>query len=342
MATQAEVRDLIQRINQTKKYKVVKSGSKHHKVVHADGPNKNKPVTDANGPLIISGSPSDARFREMTVKRLMGAKVFTSDPYKATPSGPQAAETNGNGNGEKKKGGLSPFADPEKKAAIHEAKVKAIKAKSAKAMEETGQLRSRLEPVVSRIGGWGDRGGRFNTDWTMEERRARTLSLTELGAVARHWAESRGREEAPRLKGTRTIVDVKVFAQAAGNLKLPGHTLGDQWRPFWTAFVDELYRGGPDPNKAASRYWELYREMRGLVSAPTSPPSFLDPPAPREAAPSPEPADQPKVEKPLGPAHDRTIPHLALEAMYLMASGTADYDQAMKVAERIAKLELEQ
>jgi len=345
MAAQSEVRDLLTKINATKKYKAVKSGSKHHKVVYAEGPQKNKPVVDANGVLIISATPGEVRWREMTVKRLLAAKVLDSDPYKKTPTGGDSQ----NGDTAKKKGGKNhPFSDPERAAAINAAKLAAIDAKSKKAREETAQLRARLEPVVIHLGGWGGRGGRFNVEIPMEERMARTLSLTELAAVAHHWAFTRGRMEAPRVKGTTQIVDVGVFHSAATQVKLPGHTLGDSWRPFWTAFIDELYSnagtGADAPRKAASRYWELYREMKGVpVREPATPPGgpAAAPSAPPGAREDAEPETAAEEPLRIGPAYDSPLPALAFEALWLMAKGTDDYDKAMSVAEKIAKLELE-
>lgn len=332
MATQAEVRELIAHIRRTG-YKVAKSGSKHYKVLTPGG----AVVTDSNGPLIISSSPSDNRFREMTVKRLMAAKVFKTDPYKETrgdkATGNQAhgGTTSGarKGQGIDKNGKRNALADPE----VQAKKVAAIKRISDANRERTGRLRARFEPIVVKLGGWSP-GGRQSTHG---------VKVAEVGETIFAWAKSRGRAELPeRLHNDPArFIEASHVAAAVQSLKKPGETLGTKWTPLLEVFIDELERNsGTPPNheRSAHRFRELLREAKGISPGPSTPAAM---PPPLKNGQVAEVARPVETTVKLGPGYDPKAPALALRAMWLMAKGGGeDQTEAMDIATGIAELEL--
>lgn len=323
-----EVQELIRHVRAAK-FKVVKSGNqKHYKVLDARG----RPVVDANGPLIISSSPGDMRWREMHVKRLMGAGVLKADPYKET-RGTQA-EANGNNNGQppekKKRGDGHSLTTPEAQAA----KLRAIQKKSDANRERTARIRARFEPIAAKLGGWTSGRGMHSSG----------LQATEVGLVIYSWAKTRGRLELPAKVHTDPLKHIgpEHVAQAVQRLKNPAETLSDRWTPLFEVFVDELQRNAgtpPDPQKAAYRYQELLREAKGISDPPASPAAL--PPVP-VAPPSANGDQEAHVEHvKVGPAHSQqAAPKLALKAMWYMAKGSDDLDDALDVAAEIAELEL--
>lgn len=86
--------DILLRAARANGYKTV-PGRGHRKFVDQHG----RPVVDSNGPVIISSSPSDHRWREMTVKRLMGAKIIKTDPFKSQSKTKAAEEESQGKNG---------------------------------------------------------------------------------------------------------------------------------------------------------------------------------------------------------------------------------------------------
>lgn len=332
MPSQKDVAEIIGFIRATSGFTVAKTGNqKHYKVLKRGG----GAVIHPDGkPIIISSSPSEERFKEMTIKRLIQAKVLEKDPYKATPTkGSARSAASSNGDAPKKK--RTAFNDPERKAEIQRLKVAGIKAKSARQREQTAKLRGRFEPIVPNVGGWADKSV------TRGERTR--LTVTELADVATYWGTSRGRVEFPKDLKTGKPVEAHTTRGAAQTLKTPGATLGEKWLPFWEVFIDHLWAGaGTDAKKAAARYMELLREMKGIVTPPVAEgtvsnrPLALVPPSVVEAPPEP-------VFEKVGPAYDPDPPSLALETVFLMARcAENNFDQVMKAGERIARLELKQ
>lgn len=334
MATQAEVRDLIAKIRATG-FKVAKSGSKHYKVLSPAG----AIVRDENGPLIISSSPSDNRFREMTVKRLMAAKVFKTDPYKetrgdkATGDLTHGGDANGNG-GQRTKGKRGGDGAHLRTEEMQQKKLAGIKRKSDANKERTGKIRARFEPIAMKLGGWAQGRGNHLTG----------LAATEVGEVIFHWASTRGRMELPKRVHNQPakLIDATHVVQSVQRLKTPAETMGERWTPLFEVFIDELERGAgtpPDPQKAAYRYQELLREAKGISPGPQSP-AALPPLRSHENGSGGQEQATAAVEK-LGPAFEIKAPSLALRAMWLMAKGSGDSESdALSIASDIAELEL--
>lgn len=330
MPSQKDVTELIAHIRAAG-FRCAKSGNqKHYKVMTRTG----AAVIDADGPIIISSTPSEERFKEMTVKRLMRAGVLKVDPYKAT-RGSKGERAEQNGDEQKKK---TPFSrqqsDPDFKKRLHEAKVAAIKKKSAAAKEATAEIRAHLEPVIAKLGGWSATGVSSSSG----------VKINEVALTLHCWATTRGRVEMPkttfRTPHAPITADSDALRSAVMNMKNPGHTLGDVWRPIFKVFVDELWQhAGRDPEKAAARYRELLREAKGIVAEPTSPPAGGPPlqPLSRETQKEPEPelGQAPR----LGPLHS-VVPSLALEAMFWAGKGGADESDAMTLGQKIAQLEM--
>lgn len=228
--------------------------------------------------------------------------------------------------------------DPVMKEKIHAAKVKAIKAKSARMHERTAHLRSRLEPIVVKLGGWSQppRGGP----------RTSGIAVSELAGVVYHWANIRGRAELPKTSiRSGAVIDEESLRAPAQTLKQPGKTLGEKWLPLFEVFIDELERNAGVPvdyNKAAARYWELYREWKGISNGATTP--AAGPPVKLAVVPANDtPITEPKYVE-VGPRHDPNPPSLALEAVFRMsqaADAGEHFHDIMAIGERIAKLELE-
>lgn len=333
MATQSEVRVLEAAIRK-RGFKIVRTGNGAHKKILDK---KGAVVVDKDGPLILSGSPGDRRWIEMHVHRLTHAGVLNSDPFKPTPSGQQ--DQGGEQNGEKPKGKRADLQDP----AIRARMLQTIQDKSAASKEATAKLRSRWEPILAKLGGWGDATG--------GHRPARGVSIVEFTEVMHHWAQVRGRTELPKKTQRGTPMNMGAMTQITRNLKIPGNTIGDYWMPLFRVFIDELEMkaGSPvDAQKAANRYLELLKEMKGITEAPQAPPAGPPTLAPRPLPQTPHEPPEPTPLRPqsppvFGPATRVHAPKLALETLYLLArrdSGGTDEKRIIGLAAEIAELEL--
>lgn len=316
-------------------FRVSKSGNqKHWKVMHKNG----SAVIDANGPLIISTTPSEHRFREMTVKRLMGAGVLKQDPYKKTKTGPQEAGTNGG-----RARSTSHLKDP----AVQAAKVARIKEISREFHERTVKLRSRIEPIIAKLGGWSAGRG--------PQGQGSGVRIAEFGEVLMYWGDTRNIVETPSDSKTGQPPNKDAVTQAMRNLMKKDGTLGRTWLPIVERFTDDLEdRAGtpPRPERAAERYRELYREMRGISLVTDRPPKALEtavrirqrPPDLEAAAAyleSQREAPEPEHEQ-VGPLYQPQAPSIAMQAVFLMARGAAteDMETIVKLGEQIARLEM--
>jgi hypothetical protein len=331
MATQSEVRVLEGAIRK-RGFKIVRTGNGAHKKILDK---KGAVVVDKDGPLILSGSPGDRRWIEMHVHRLTHAGVL--NPFKPTPSGQEPKEGEANG---KPKGKRADLQDP----AIRARMLQTIQDKSAASKEATARLRARWEPILAKLGGWSERGG--------DPHHRGGVSIVEFTEVMQHWATVRGRTEMPKKTQRGTPMNMGAMTQITRNLKIPGNTIGDYWMPLFKVFVDELEMkaGSPvDSQKAANRYLELLKEMKGITAAPQAPPAGPPtlapqplPQTPHEALPEPTPL-RPQTPPVLGPATRVHAPRLALETLYLLArrdsSGT-DEKRIIGLAAEIAELEL--
>ena len=297
---QKDVRELIGHIRATKKYKVTSSG-KHHRVLDMKG----RVVVDENGPLIISKTPSEHRWREMTIHRLMKAGVLKSDPYK------QHHEKKGdNGGGD--------HLTKEETRALQRAAVARVAQNRA---ERTRRLRERLEPLVARCGGWNESRGT-----------TRGVSASELGLIAHHWGETRGRVDRPPSVGA---------AQQTANANLKrGGTLSDRNADFWEAFINE-WAAAEDPRRW---YIDQIRIAKGLPVTQVIE-STLEPVTPPDG-PVPERVSSlaTMVESAMRVAS--SLPHgvgdRALRAVYLMASGgEKNRDEILEMGEWILAQEYE-
>lgn len=292
-------------------FKVVPSG-KHHKVVDVEGKlgAKNKVVTDTNGPIIISSTPGDFRARDMHVKRLKGAGIIKRDPW-AKDKG-EAAEG-------RKKG----FSEDDKARARER-----IAQESRRREERTKQLRSRVEPIVMKLGGWERRG-----------------ATAELGRVAMYFAAKAGK---------KTWASESSAMQNAHQLK-KGNTLSDQAVDAWNLLCDELekaWRRGPGttPNDEAlrERWFELVREEKGIKPDPPPPDPRKPGPVirtqikpPGETEPEEESASNNGRVHHVGPLSDKT-PTVALKAVFLMSQSadSEQMDDVLAVGEDILRLEM--
>jgi hypothetical protein len=108
-------------------------GRGHRKFVDRHG----KTVVDDNGPVIISSSPSDHRWREMTVKRMMGAKILKVDPF-ASHEKVKDRDAGGERNG---KGDVQLRKERNESLAAGEQKI-----------QRTTELRNRLGPLLANAG----------------------------------------------------------------------------------------------------------------------------------------------------------------------------------------------
>lgn len=354
MPVVSEVSTLISHIRRAG-YKVTKSGNaKHWKVLKPNG----AVLVDKNGPVIISTTPSETRFREMTVQRLMSTDppVFKKDPYKATPSNP--AEKGLTPEREKRSG---------KGVITDEMRARAragAERKSEEYRERTAKIRARWEPILAKLGGW------------QRVQHGPGVSKVDFGRAMTGWAGRRGRVELPKKTQRGTPMNEGAIQQIVNNFS-KGGTLGDVWAPLFEVFIDALERGSgtpPDPSKSAEHYREFLREEKGISPGPQSP--AAGPPAseepllrkPVEAAPlvvdEGEPETEVRIEGPDGevrivplktsPAPGPVMievlatveaPRLAMEVLYEMAvrAHPADADareRHLALAREIAELEL--
>lgn len=286
-------------------YKTVPAAGGHKKLVDKHG----RPVVDSKGPLIISGTPGDHRWRDMHVKRWLAAGVLKSDPFesqqkgKATRGGLTAGKDGGNR-----------LADPD----IQEKKVAAIKAKAAGERAETQKLREIIEPIVVKIGGWGAGGGG---------------KVTQIADVAFWFNEWRGHVD--------TFSGQSAARGAMQNLK-GGKTLNERNRKAVAFFLDELVKQ-KDP---AARYFELYRLSKGLPAREEDETirggDQLPDPLPKEER------DRIAAERAAAKTNGNgshggpsTKPTLALEAVAQMMVGRTEVDETiLKIGERIQDMEL--
>lgn len=354
MAHGSEVTELIGIIRKTG-HKVTKTGnSKHWKVLRSNG----SVVVDANGPIIISSSPSVNRWREMAVQRLMnpnipGGPVLKADPFKATLPNKNKRGPDHAADQPKKNKGASKLADP----AVQAARDRAVRARSDRNRENTAKLRARWEPIVVKLGGWAH--GRTGSG----------LRVGEMGDVMFAWARNRGRMELPKTTLTGAEMTPPVVAQAVRTFRTPGGILSEKTLELFGAFVDDVERdcGRPvDTAKAASRYMGFVREAKGISNGPTSPapsparvapPPVVPPAAPEpllwvpaaDEAPDPVGGTAPRSRAEIGPLYEPdtfvAAPELAMEVLYEIAVNARILDPEAKarhlaLAREIAELEL--
>jgi hypothetical protein len=285
-----EVDDLVRAIKATGSYDV-ESGSTHYKVVNESG----------NTVYTLPKSPSDSHWRENAVHGLIRVGVLDVDPKKAV-NRKKSSEA-----------GASHLARPE----IQALKIAAVKARHAKYAAITADIRNRIEPLITKVGGWGMRQGQ--------------ITAAELGMVAMHWG--RNRPDVFRSEnGART--------SAQSNLK-QGGTMSEGAANFWDAFVT-AWEAAEDQR---SWYFDLVREMKGLqpiekrviVGGETVKPPSRQKNLRRAGRVSTYVVEDKK--HPLEP--DRVVGHLALKAVLLMAVGseTINQNEILEVGEQILALE---
>jgi hypothetical protein len=278
-------------------YKTVPGGGGHKKLVDRYG----KTVTDANGPLILSSSPSDARWREMTVKRWMAAGVLKSDPFDSTPLTKGARGVGNKGKGRNR------IADPD----VQAAKIAAIHAKSERDKAATLKLRETWEPIMVKLGGWDKYG-----------------VLAQTGEAIFWFGEHRGHVE--------RFPSASAAKQALSQVK-KGNTLSEKSRIAITYFSDEITK---DPTKVQERYFELVRLSKGLPAREDDPirggEPLSDPPPKEERE-----KQKPQVNGSTPGGRPATKPSLALEVVAQMMVGRSEVDdRVLKLGEEIQEMEL--
>lgn len=284
----SEVDELVRDIKATGKFDV-RSAGPHHKVVNGEG----KTI------YTFGKTPSDHRWRDNAVRGLIREGVFEHDPKKT--------------NGQKERS-QHRLADPE----IQAKKVAAIKARSEHFAEITRDIRARLEPLITRAGGWGTHKGQ--------------ITASELGLAARYW----GRDRPDVFK-----TDEAARNSAQTNMR-QGGTCSEKACGFWDAFVT-AWESADDTRRW---YFDLVREYKGLsptavivggaeVKPPATEPKNLRR-AGRVKRYMAEPERHPLEPEPL-------IGQLALKAVFLMAVGreNADQDEILGIGEQILVLEAE-
>lgn len=287
MSKASEVEDLVRAIKATGTHDVSSVGA-HHK------------VTDSAGTTvyILPKTPSDRRWRDNAVRGLVKAGVFEKDPKKM--------------NGESKRT-KHHLADPE----IQAKKVAAVKARHAHFAELTRDIRTRIEPLITKVGGWGMRSGQ--------------VTASELGAAAMYW----GRDRAD-VFGSQD--GAKSSAQA--NIK-QGGTLSEKGVSFWDAFVT-AWESAEDPQRW---YFDLVREMKGLpktnviIAGAVQPETTQKKRNLRRAGRVRSYVLEEEKKHPLEPP--TIIGSLALQAVALMAAGSdpSDRREIIETGERILLLE---
>lgn len=151
MAENKDTTVLIRAIRDQSKgaYKVI-SGGKHLKVIHAEGSKKGRSVLDDNGPVILSGSPSEGRNRELAVHRLIGAGILKFDPWKGDKNKPD---------------GPGKQVSREDEFEARQARRLAVADAHQRINDESDQCRARLERFFVKIGGGSEKRG-FKTELT--------------------------------------------------------------------------------------------------------------------------------------------------------------------------------
>jgi hypothetical protein len=150
--------NVLRKIIEADGYKVVPSGSGHWRILNAKG----AVVVDDNGPVIMSGTTSEIRGRDMAVHRLMKAGILKRDPWAPTPKREGERDTEEMNDAER---------------AAHEREMEERRTTDHLRAQRTLRIRERLEPVVARLGGWEKRG-----------------MVAEVGLVAHYFAD---RKELP-------------------------------------------------------------------------------------------------------------------------------------------------
>lgn len=302
MPGQSEVDDLVRKIRaqvdqsdpQKRKFKVIKSG-KHQKVVRPNG----QVVQDENGPFIISGSPGDFRFREMTVKRAMKAGIFAKDPYKAQTEADEKKS-------EKERA----------EEAAKERRARELRDRSEVFRVRTAQVRAAFEPIVAKLGGWSHGGS--------------GLKVGDFVLVLQHWA----RANEPKLIPVQTgggPEPQSAWASAVTNLRTPGGTIAERWLPLFESFVVALREGNENlpPEESALVYMDLLRAAKGIL-----PPSHDEGPE-RVNGTMPAPAATPSTSRIV--VEWPRVALQALFWMSRGADGQ-DRDEILDLAEEIAEL----
>jgi hypothetical protein len=289
----AEVTALKKAIAQQTKCKVVPSGNGHWRVLSPKG----AVIVDENGPVQISSSPSDNRWRDITVRRLLNCNP---PALKHDPWNPPKRQNDDNGNGSK-----SNLRDPD----VQARKLAALQDAARARAERTRKIRSRLEPMIIKIGGGWDKRG----------------FISELGLVCFHLASTRKRvENFKSLSGAR---------QNTLSLR-KGGTLSDNAALCWELLLGDLEAANRQEDGARTRYMELLREAKGLPSEPKG----LR--VPETEKPEPEVAPPRQIVQILP---WKEVPSVALRAAILMAPASSEKERAeqLSVAEDILRLELE-
>lgn len=179
-------------------YKVVPSGSGHWRVLT----NKGAVIVDENGPVILSGTTSEFRGRDMAVHRLMKAGVLKRDPWAPTAKKTEDDQA------------PDPDEMSEQERAVYEAEQEEARRTNQERSRRTFAVRERIEPVIARLGGWDKRG-----------------MLTEIGTVAHYFATQ------SRLPDAWT--SPQAAAENARALS-KGATLSDPMATIWERLMTEL------------------------------------------------------------------------------------------------------
>jgi hypothetical protein len=309
--SQKEVNEL-KRLVISNGFKLVPNGAGHWKLLNKKG----AVVIDAKGPVILSGSASDVRARDMHVQRLLAVGALKSDPWK-----PTKAKTEG----EREESKTAHLHSEEARQRRRERELQA----SRDSQERTRKVRERLEPFVVSIGGWEKKGVKA------ELARAAFHYLTVTNRVER-WA-------------TLASAEQNVFTISKGN------TVGERVASAWHLFMDEIERAGDTTEARVSRYFELVAQSKGLIGKgkavhpkPTEDEPAADviklptaTPAPRvETAPPPDEGEElAALVRYAGNGYK--TPKLALEALALMdTSDEGNRKAAIALAGDILDMEI--
>lgn len=294
MSAPSEMRVLVAAIR-SNGYKVVRTGNgAHQKVLRKNG----SQVADANGPLIISGSPSEHRWRDMHVNRLMNAGVLKEDPW-------NPRKKSGDGGGVDEDGKTQKQRDEETAKAR---KARDLHDRSEVFRVRTGRVRADVEPIVGKLGGWSHGGS--------------GVKVADFSAVLRFWAEQNDPKVIP-LTGGKPFATSSWVAQVT-NLRTVGGTIGEKWLPLFEAFVVALHEGNEnsDPNESSLVYLDLLRASKGILPEPVE---------------EEEPDERPKVSATRVVVEWPRVALEALFWMSRGADGQ-DRDTILDLAEEIAEL----
>lgn len=235
-ASNSEIRVLIAAIRKNG-YKVARTGNgSHQKVLRTNG----SQVADENGPLIISGSPSDHRWRDMHVNRLMKAGVLKEDPWD-----PKKTGKDDDGKTQKERD----------EDVVKERKARDLRDRSEVFRVRTVDVRAAVEPIISKLGGWS-RGGSG-------------VKVADFAAVLRFWAERNDPKVIP-LTTSLAPFQTSAWVTQVTNLRTAGGTISEKWLPLFEAFVVALREGNEnaDPTESSLVYMDLVRDEKGILSHP--------------------------------------------------------------------------